>query len=68
MLETLDFTIRIGSTPTFLYFDLYLYSAYAAHYIHLWYNSWVKLTKLLRKNLSQKRTVSEILFSEVSIF
>ena len=31
MLETLDHTIRIGSTPTFLYFDLYLYSAYAAH-------------------------------------
>ena len=23
-LETLDFTIRIDSTPTFLYFDLYL--------------------------------------------
>ena len=23
-LETLDYTIRIGSTPTFLYFDLYL--------------------------------------------
>ena len=23
MLETLDHTIRIGSTPTFLYFDLY---------------------------------------------
>ena len=33
MLETLDFTIRISSTPTFLYFDLYLYSAYAAHYV-----------------------------------
>ena len=31
-LETLDYTIRIRSTPTFLYFDLYLYSAYAAHY------------------------------------
>ena len=31
--ESLDFTIRIGSTPTFLYFDLYLYSAYAAHYV-----------------------------------
>ena len=30
-LETLDFTIRIGSTPTFSYFDLNLYSAYAAH-------------------------------------
>ena len=31
-LKTLDFYIRIGSTPTFLYFDLYLYTAYAAHY------------------------------------
>ena len=28
-LETLDYTVRIGSTPTFLYFDLYLYSDYA---------------------------------------
>ena len=28
-------TIRIGSTPTFLYFDLYLYSAYAAHYVYV---------------------------------
>ena len=34
MLVMLDYTIRIGSTPTFLYFDLYLYSAYAAHYVH----------------------------------
>ena len=34
MLETLDYTIRIGSTPTFLYFDLYLYSAYAAYYVY----------------------------------
>ena len=34
MLETLDHTIRIGSPPTFLYFDLYLYSAYAAHYVY----------------------------------
>ena len=25
MLETLDHTIRIGSTPTLLYFDLYIY-------------------------------------------
>ena len=33
MLETLDFTIHIGSTPTFSYFDLYLYSAYASHYV-----------------------------------
>ena len=34
MLETLDYTIRIGSSPTFLYFDLYLYSAYAGHYVY----------------------------------
>ena len=33
-LETLDFTFRIGSTPTFLYFDLYLNTAYAAHYVY----------------------------------
>ena len=39
MLETLDHTIRIGSTPTFLYFDLYLYSAYAEHYV---YFNWIK--------------------------
>ena len=35
MLETLDFTIRFGSTPTFLNFDLYLYSAYAVHYVYI---------------------------------
>ena len=37
-LETLDFYyIRIGSTPaTFSYFDLYLYSAHAAHYVYLY--------------------------------
>ena len=34
-LETLDFTIRIDSTPTFLYFDLYLNTAYAAHHMFL---------------------------------
>ena len=34
MLETLDYIIRIGSTPTFLYFDLYLYCAYGAHYVY----------------------------------
>ena len=28
MVETLNYTIRIGSALTFLYFDLYLYSAY----------------------------------------
>ena len=38
MLETLDYTIRIGSIPTFLYFDLYFYSAYAAHYVYFHFN------------------------------
>ena len=33
-LETLDFTFHIGSTPTFSYFDLYLKTAYAAHYVY----------------------------------
>ena len=35
-LKTLDFTFYIGSTPTFLYFDLYLNTAYAAHYVYLY--------------------------------
>ena len=32
--KTIYSTIRIGSTPTFLYFDLYLYSAYEGHYVY----------------------------------
>ena len=38
-LKTLDFTFHIGSTPTFLYFDLYLYSAYAAHHVYFTSNT-----------------------------
>ena len=36
----LNFTIRIGSTPTFSYFNLHLYSAYiyAVHYCTFNYN------------------------------
>ena len=30
----LDYTIRICSTPTTFYFDLYLYSVYAEHYVY----------------------------------
>ena len=33
-LKTLDCTFYIGSTPTFLYFDLYLNTAYAAYYVY----------------------------------
>ena len=47
MLETLDYTIRIGSTPTFLYFDLYLYSAYAAHYVYFTFGSFTAATLCL---------------------
>ena len=31
--------LHIGSTPTYSYFDLYLYPAYAAHYVRF-YNVW----------------------------
>ena len=48
MLETLDHTIRVGSTPTFLYFDLYLYSAYAAHYVYTFYSFLSDLIVTLR--------------------
>ena len=47
MLETLDYTIRIGSTPTILYFDLYLYSAYAAHYVYITKGAVLATTKEL---------------------
>ena len=35
-LESLDFlnAFYISSTPTFLYFDLYLNTAYASHYVY----------------------------------
>ena len=41
MLETLDYTIRIGSTPTFFYFDLYRYLRFLKNgplikLIHFW--------------------------------
>ena len=36
-LELLDFAFHIGSTPTFLYFDLYLNTAYAAHGVYFVY-------------------------------
>ena len=61
MLETLDHTIRIGSTPTFLYFDLYLYSAYAAHYV---YNSKIVISELIERNgdkLNQVKTTNNFL-------
>ena len=36
---TLDIlSVLDGSTPTILHFDLYLYSAYAAHYVYFMYS------------------------------
>ena len=31
-----NYTIRIDSTPTFLYFDLYLYSPHVAQYVYFY--------------------------------
>ena len=60
-LETLDYTIRIGSTPTFLYFDLYLYSAYTAHHAGLYkpYYSLLEVIDILTNLFPQRfeRTV-----------
>ena len=36
MLETLDYTIRIGSTPTILYFDLYLLYVCYSYKMRVW--------------------------------
>ena len=35
-LETLDFTIRVGSTPTVFHFNLYLNTAYACRTLRLY--------------------------------
>ena len=34
-LGTLDFTVCIGSTPTFSFFNSYIYFTYSAHYVYL---------------------------------
>ena len=49
-LETLDFTIRIYSYLT--YFDLYLYSAYAAHYVY--FNIYIYMYITVFLNLIKK--------------
>ena len=54
MLETLDYIIRIGSTPTFLYFNLYLYSAYAAHYV---FKTDINCTERFVKFVTQKYVI-----------
>ena len=55
MLETLDYTIRIGSIPTFLYFDLYLYSAYAAHFVYFVYKKGRRNANLAYWNMCDAR-------------
>ena len=58
MLETLDFTIRISSTLTFLYFDLYLYTAYATHntfilFFSSYNGSWERLANSMNASYLQ---------------
>ena len=70
-LETLDHTIRIGSTPTFLYFDLYLYSVYTQHSAFI--SSWLFLFVYMDKQASPVDGISplqsgEILVSGMKIF
>ena len=60
MLETLDHTIRIGSTPTFLYFDLYLHCAYAVHYVCVFFSRFSTRRHFLREKIF-------LLFYELSI-
>ena len=45
------FFIRIGSPPIFLYFDLYLYPAYAAHYVYFYSNIRKKYLRISIINL-----------------
>ena len=54
-LETLDFTFYIGSTPTFLYFVLYLNTAYAAHYVYFTYVYFTLSSSLLLRGLFSGR-------------
>ena len=74
MLETLDYTIRIGSTQTFLYFDLYLYSAYAAHYVYnykkypLMVKSSLQLTKQPPTFWFMQAKSSKLNYSKIQIF
>ena len=45
MLKTLDYTIRIGSTPTILYLDLYFNTSCAGHNV---YFNWKNVDQTLR--------------------
>ena len=48
-LETLDIAFYIGSTPTFLFFDLYLNTAYAAISFLLWRRSYARKVSSIHK-------------------
>ena len=63
----LDYTVHIGSTPTFLYFDLYLYSAYAAHYVYYVIERLVKVLRELEIAISQLQKHCNFSFSQTSI-
>ena len=43
MLETLDYTIRIGSTPTFLYSDLFIFTLFTLNCVYFEWSLPVRL-------------------------
>ena len=53
----------IGSTPTFLYFDLYLYSVYVAHYV---YCKKVKMCKYILANIYKTESRPRIRFHDAA--
>ena len=54
--------VWIGSTPTFSYFDLYLYSAYAAQYVYFYINCCSLFTqKVFAGNSEKDKTVYNLL-------
>ena len=65
MLETLDYTIRIGSTPTFLYFDLYFYSAYAGRYVYFYQ---ILLVTIYALEIKKKHRLTKQGCSKVTLF
>ena len=62
MLKTLDSTIRIGSTPTFLYFDLYLYSADAANYVYYDKSGFVS-----QRSFQKNKKTNRLVHSDINI-
>ena len=62
-LETLDFAFHIDSTPTFLYFDLYLNTAYAA-LLQMLQSDWLCYSTSIRRYRVAPSNVTRPSFSQ----